>query len=128
MHCSNLLDTSQLHENNAQMGARIRQLESALATMQSQASNETHPLLREDLLSLGPPLERPPVLEGMKPNAKPAVVKETIEAFGTLSIGANGRTTFRSQAVSADVRSTPVPGIHPLTLGIIREPPSILWR
>ncbi|KAF8582790.1 hypothetical protein K439DRAFT_131977 [Ramaria rubella] len=101
---SNLIDASRLHEVNLRMSGRIRELESALATLQSGVSPKPHPLLKDELLTLGDPLDVPPLLEGvkLKTPSKPASIDETIEAFGTLAIGVNGRTIFHSQAVSTD--------------------------
>lgn len=85
------------------MSERIRKLEAALATLQTNVSHEPHPLLKEELLVLGTPLKPPPVLDGIRPTADLQSVEDTIQAFGTLTIGANGRTIFHSQGVSADV-------------------------
>ncbi|GAW07669.1 hypothetical protein LENED_009676 [Lentinula edodes] len=78
-----LADTSQLHTKITEMGQRIRQLEDALAISHSGISNEPHPLLRDELLSIkfGPEngtTSRAP------PSRDPSV--ESIDAFGTLTI------------------------------------------
>lgn len=88
-----LADTSQLHTKIAEMGQRIRQLEDALAIFQSGVSNECHPLLREELLSIkfGPE-------KGYVPEKEPPDRKESIEppinAFGTLTIGEGGEAKY----------------------------------
>ncbi|KZT12061.1 uncharacterized protein LAESUDRAFT_720038 [Laetiporus sulphureus 93-53] len=60
-----LANTEQLHEKIKSMAERIRQLEDALQTIQAQHSTESHPLLRQELLSI----KRSPELFGMDRNA-----------------------------------------------------------
>ncbi|KAJ3987194.1 fungal-specific transcription factor domain-containing protein [Lentinula detonsa] len=76
-----LADTSQLHTKITEMGQRIRQLEDALAISHSGISNELHPLLRDELLSIkfGPE-------NGTAPRASRDPSVESIDAFGTLTI------------------------------------------
>ncbi|KAJ3776587.1 fungal-specific transcription factor domain-containing protein [Lentinula raphanica] len=78
-----LADTSQLHTKITEMGQRIRQLEDALAISHSGLSNEQHPLLRDELLSIkfGPE-------NGTASQASPSRDNsvESIDAFGTLTI------------------------------------------
>ncbi|KAK7061636.1 Zn(2)-C6 fungal-type domain-containing protein [Favolaschia claudopus] len=88
-----LASTDHLHTKIGEMGQRIRQLEDALAIFQaSTGSNETHPLLRDELLSIkfGP--------EKASPTDKPAKSKEpsidSIDALGTLTIGDDGDGKF----------------------------------
>ncbi|PFH47639.1 hypothetical protein AMATHDRAFT_77107 [Amanita thiersii Skay4041] len=47
-----LADTEQLHSKISEMSHRIRQLEDALAILQSTVSDEKHPLLSEELLKI----------------------------------------------------------------------------
>lgn len=47
-----LADTEKLHQKIAHMSDRIRQLEDALAILQSTVSKEPHPLLDRELLKL----------------------------------------------------------------------------
>ncbi|KAF9482496.1 hypothetical protein BDN70DRAFT_875065 [Pholiota conissans] len=88
-----LADTSQLHTKIAEMGQRIRQLEDALAIFQSGVSNEVHPLLRDDLLSIkfGPE-------KGYVPEKEPPVRKESLEppidAFGAMALGDSGEAKY----------------------------------
>ncbi|KAF8974208.1 fungal-specific transcription factor domain-containing protein [Flammula alnicola] len=88
-----LADTSQLHTKIAEMGQRIRQLEDALAIFQSGVSNECHPLLREELLSIkfGPE-------KGYVPEKETPVRRESMEppidAFGTMTIGDSGEAKY----------------------------------
>jgi len=99
-----LADTSQLHTKIAEMGQRIRQLEDALATFQSDISNECHPLLREELLLIkfGPE-------KGYLPDKEPPIRKESIEppinAFGTLTIGEDGEAKYFGPSAGSEVRN-----------------------
>ena len=69
------------------MSNRIRQLEDALAVLQSGCSKEPHPLLRDELLSLKLDKEDAPVDAGEEQ-------PEVMDAFGTLSISDNGTSRF----------------------------------
>lgn len=85
------------------MGQRIRQLEDALAIFQSGVSNECHPLLREELLSIkfGPD-------KGYVPEKEPPIRKESVEppinAFGTLTIGEGGEAKYFGPSAGSEVR------------------------
>lgn len=50
-----LANTQQLHDRIENLCSRIRELESALQTIQARVSQEPHPLLRNDLLQLKAP-------------------------------------------------------------------------
>ncbi|KIY73655.1 hypothetical protein CYLTODRAFT_341809 [Cylindrobasidium torrendii FP15055 ss-10] len=80
-----LADTSQLHNKISEMGQRIRQLEDALAIFQAGVSNETHPLLREELLAI----KFGPDSSGITPKEKLPLEHSlnAIDALGTLTIG-----------------------------------------
>ncbi|KAI0079109.1 hypothetical protein K474DRAFT_1659611 [Panus rudis PR-1116 ss-1] len=86
-----LADTEQLHRKISEMSERIRQLEDALAIFQAGISNERHPLLRDELLSIkfGPEVRRT-IDEENSRNAQ----SQTIDALGTLTVGVNGETKF----------------------------------
>ena len=45
-----LANTEELHEKIERLCARVRELEHALRTLQSTVSEQTHPLLREELV------------------------------------------------------------------------------
>ncbi|KAF9453101.1 hypothetical protein P691DRAFT_659182, partial [Macrolepiota fuliginosa MF-IS2] len=47
-----LANTEQLHDKIGELSDRVRQLEEALEQLQSQCSNQTHPLLAPDLLKI----------------------------------------------------------------------------
>jgi hypothetical protein len=88
------------------MGQRIRQLEDALAIFQSGVSNETHPLLRDNLLSIkfGPE-------KGYVPEKEPPVRKESLEppidAFGAMALGDSGEAKYFGPSAGSEVRAGP---------------------
>lgn len=53
-----LANTEELHERIEALCSRIRELEDALSSLQATISEETHPLLRTDVLHLGKPRNR----------------------------------------------------------------------
>ena len=88
------------------MGQRIRQLEDALAIFQSGVSTETHPLLREDLLSIkfGPDTSHN--LEKEKERRSTEHTVDVIDALGTLTIGDRGEGKYFGRSAGSEV-STP---------------------
>ncbi|KII94707.1 hypothetical protein PLICRDRAFT_188975 [Plicaturopsis crispa FD-325 SS-3] len=80
-----LADTEQLHHKIAEMGHRIRQLEDALAIFQAGVSNEAHPLLRDELLTVkfGPAIRE---ARAQEPAPDSTDLHDTIDALGTLTI------------------------------------------
>jgi hypothetical protein len=83
-----LASTEELHQRNEQLGERVRELETALATLQASLSDKPHPLLSDDLLLLKLP---PGVAVNMAAVNGDALAKEEeeediAEAFGTLHI------------------------------------------
>jgi hypothetical protein len=101
-----LSGTEELHERISQLQGRVRDLESALRTMQTAVSDDPHPLLDNNTLRL-PPLPPPsrtgsspasssssPSMVTSQPNNRdpvPSVVLKmeedvvTIDAFGTVT-------------------------------------------
>ena len=77
------------------MGQRIRQLEDALAILQSTVSTEPHPLLADGLLSTHPSPVKPP-----------DVLREAMDAFGTLTIGDSGESKYFGPSAGSEVRSS----------------------
>ncbi|KZP20102.1 hypothetical protein FIBSPDRAFT_1045158 [Athelia psychrophila] len=75
----NFPDTEHLHRKIFEMGQRIRQLEDALAILQSNMSLEPHALLVEPLLSARPDPDGSSVKDKDD-------VEETLKSFGTLTI------------------------------------------
>ncbi|KAF7969994.1 hypothetical protein HWV62_25424 [Athelia sp. TMB] len=95
------------------MSQRIRQLEDALAIFQSGVSTATHPLLRDELLSikLGPEARPPQETQSLEESTEDPVT-DTIDAFGTLTIGDGGESSYFGRSggseaeLSADVDSS----------------------
>ncbi|THH16401.1 hypothetical protein EW146_g4238 [Bondarzewia mesenterica] len=83
--------TEHLHRRITRMSDRIRQLEDALAVLQSSHSSEQHPLLRDGLLFLDQDrFEEHPSAE----NEDGEVSKDVVNAFGTMSISEHGVSRF----------------------------------
>ncbi|KAF7976905.1 hypothetical protein HWV62_5292 [Athelia sp. TMB] len=95
-------DTEQLHRKISEMGQRIRQLEDALAILQSSVSTEPHPLLEDGRLSVNSSTAK-----------APDVLTETMDAFGTLTIGDSGESKYfgpsAGSEASANLTSDPIP-------------------
>ena len=83
------------------MSERIRQLEDALAIMQSGMSDETHPLLRDELLSIK--VDKPE--ESVEAEGAQEIPKG-LEALGTLSISDKGNLRFFGASGGSEVRSS----------------------
>ena len=83
------------------MSERIRQLEDALAIFQAGVSSERHPLLRDELLTIkfGPEVRRTVDDEHSR-----NVLSQTIDALGTLTIGAHGETKYIGRSGGSEVR------------------------
>lgn len=96
------------------MSDRIRQLEDALAILQSTVTNEAHPLLDRDLLKIKSSIELHSAVEGAddgsNPNGSAANgsgegedFEEYIDAFGTLAIREDGAATFYGRSAGSEV-------------------------
>ncbi|KAJ7750922.1 fungal-specific transcription factor domain-containing protein [Mycena maculata] len=92
-----LADTDQLHAKIAEMSQRIRQLEEALAILQGVVSNERHPLLAGDLLSIKFAAEAPKRTE-------PSVAQQdpVIDALGTLTMGDSGEVKYFGRSAGTE--------------------------
>lgn len=89
-----LAATEHLHRRIARMGDRIRQLEGALAVLQTQNSDEPHPLLHESLVQGAQDTsgdDMSVITEDTKQQQK---TREVLDAFGTLSISDHGISRF----------------------------------
>lgn len=98
-----LADTSQLHTKIAEMGQRIRELEDALAIFQASVSNETHSLLREELLSIKFGPEKGHVSQ-KEPPARKESSEPPIDAFGTMTMGEGGEGKYFGPSAGSEVR------------------------
>lgn len=111
-----LADTEKLHHKIATMSDRIRQLEDALAILQSAVAGpgETHPLLARDLLKIKSSIELHSAsttgngLEELGELREEGEENEEqyIDAFGTLAIRDDGAATFYGRSAGSEVRDT----------------------
>lgn len=99
-----LADTEQLHRKISEMSERIRQLEDTVAIFQAGVSNERHPLLRDDLLTIkfGPEVRRTVDEEHTR-----ETLSQAIDALGTLTIGSHGETKYFGRSGGSEVRVQP---------------------
>ncbi|OJA17028.1 hypothetical protein AZE42_00569 [Rhizopogon vesiculosus] len=97
-----LADTEHLHRKIVDMGQRIRQLEDALSIFQAGVSNDVHPLLTEDLLTVkfGPEAPKP-IHDATNENSN-----STMSAFGTLTIGNEGESNYYGRSAGSEVRNS----------------------
>ncbi|KAF7968251.1 hypothetical protein HWV62_31547 [Athelia sp. TMB] len=98
-----LTDTEELHRKIQVMSQRIRQLEDALALLQSSISSEKHCLLRDDLLLIKYGPEQRPVIDDSESSQDPTA--EPIDAFGTLTIGDGGESRYFGASAGPEVCS-----------------------
>ncbi|KAG6899831.1 hypothetical protein C0993_006425 [Termitomyces sp. T159_Od127] len=97
-------DTDQLHKKIAEMSHRIRQLEDALAILQSTISDQRHPLLEDDMLKVkfGPEAQnrqQSPSPENVEQNQSSA---QSIDAFGTLTLGNYGDVKYFGRSAGSE--------------------------
>ncbi|KAJ7846436.1 hypothetical protein B0H14DRAFT_3086306 [Mycena olivaceomarginata] len=107
-----LADTEKLHHKIATMSDRIRHLEDALAILQSTVTNEPHPLLNRELLTIKSSIELHSAVEGADDGALPGggpanengegEELEYIDAFGTLAIREDGASTFYGRSAGSE--------------------------
>ncbi|KAI0088357.1 hypothetical protein BDY19DRAFT_891492 [Irpex rosettiformis] len=97
-HAFILADTDRLHKKISEMSDRIRQLEDALAIMQSSTTRETHPLLRADLLIIKSGLELHSAShfgsEDPQDGASLDSAEKAIDHFGTLAVRDDGAARY----------------------------------
>ena len=93
-------DTARLHSKIAEMGQRIRHLEDALAILHSETSNETHPLLRDELMSIKSLEKEHPVEEKKHVEDGSA---DLIDAIGTLTISDHGESKYFGRSAGSEV-------------------------
>ncbi|KAJ7481737.1 hypothetical protein FB451DRAFT_1030751, partial [Mycena latifolia] len=111
-----LADTEKLHQKIGTMSDRIRQLEDALAVLQSTVTNEPHPLLDRDLLKIKSSIELHSAVEGAddgqtlnggaEGGENDDFGEEYIDSFGTLAIREDGAATFYGRSAGSEA-STP---------------------
>jgi hypothetical protein len=101
-----LADTEKLHRKIADMSDRIRQLEDALAILQSTLTREPHPLLQRDLLKIKSSIELHSAVDddAGKDRSEETEESQYIDAFGTLAIRDDGAATFYGRSAGSEVR------------------------
>lgn len=97
-----LAATEHLHKRIAKISERVRRLEDALASLQAKHSNEPHPLLRDDLLSVNATHDDEDAGKGE--DSAPSHPPEIMDAFGTLSISDHGVSRFFGPTGGPEVR------------------------
>ncbi|KAF8233042.1 hypothetical protein L208DRAFT_1268931 [Tricholoma matsutake] len=100
-----LADTEKLHQKIGQMSDRIRQLEDALAILQSTQTRDPHPLLHRDLLKIKSSIDLHSAAEGEDglPNQEEDIEEsQYIDAFGTLAIREDGAATFYGRSAGSE--------------------------
>lgn len=100
-----LADTEKLHQKIARMSDRIRQLEDALAILQSTLTTEPHPLLSRELLTVKSSIELHSAVDSPDGKEIPGEPEESqyIDAFGTLAIRDDGAATFYGRSAGSEV-------------------------
>lgn len=105
-----LADTEKLHEKILLMSDRIRQLEDALAVLQSSvAAHESHPLLHRDLLEvksiidLHVAVDEDKIRKTAETDHHVDDESQYIEAFGTLALRDDGAATFYGRSAGSEV-------------------------
>lgn len=106
-----LADTDRLHKKIAEMSERIRQLEDAVAILQSGSTREVHPLLRPDLLGIKSGLE---LHSAVNPRTGAPRTEEDdeedsqqIDVPGTLAVRDDGAATFYGRSAGSEVCDDP---------------------
>ncbi|KAK7063598.1 Zn(2)-C6 fungal-type domain-containing protein [Favolaschia claudopus] len=117
-----LANTEELHDRIEHLVSRIRELEDALRTLHETVSDEPHPLLRTDLLHLKAtpfsyqsPSERTSSSSDSRATTSTVPTEPTdetaesrteeenlIDAFGTLTIGLHGESSFLGQTARSE--------------------------
>ncbi|KZP04069.1 hypothetical protein FIBSPDRAFT_923431 [Athelia psychrophila] len=96
----NPTDTEEHLRQISEMSHRIHLLEDALALLQSSISSEKHYLLRDDMLSIKYGSEQP---RSVEPDPPKNSLAETVEAFGTMTIGDSGESRYFGASAGSEV-------------------------
>lgn len=83
------------------MSNRIRQLEDALAILQSTVSDQRHPLLTDELLKIKFGSEAIDPLQHT--NDEDSQTNKTIDALGTLTLGSSGEMQYFGRSAGSEV-------------------------
>jgi len=106
-----LADTEQLHEKIYEMSNRIRQLEDALAILQSSVSDQRHPLLNDELLKVKFGSESINARETPTSDEDHATQK-SIDALGTLTLGNSGKLQYLGRSAGSEVGALSFFSLH----------------
>ncbi|KAF8218975.1 hypothetical protein L208DRAFT_1345035 [Tricholoma matsutake] len=115
-----LTNTEELHDQIERLGIRIRELENALRILQASVSPDPHPLLHAPSGVLQPiisdeTLLSPPAASSLSHNTLPtqeshvesrppsADDESFVDAFGTLTLGRRGESSFFGQTARAEL-------------------------
>ncbi|KAF8888044.1 fungal-specific transcription factor domain-containing protein [Infundibulicybe gibba] len=96
-----LADTEQLHRKIAEMSHRIRQLEDALAILQSTVSGDRHPLLEDDLLKIKFGAEAL-TSQHSSSNEEEEPSRRSIDALGTLTLDDAGEVKYFGRSAGSE--------------------------
>ena len=99
-----LASTQELHEKISDLCCRVRELEDALRDSHSRLSDESHPLLSEELLRIKAPLERENIIDKDAHKAKEEPNADVLDSFGSLSISQSGRSKYYGHIANSWVR------------------------
>lgn len=98
-----LADTEQLHRKISEMSNRIRQLEDALAILQSTISDQRHTLLSDDLLKIKFGAEALRSQRSSSPGDDQDNPRQSIDATGTLTLGESGEVKYFGRSAGSEV-------------------------
>lgn len=142
LHRFILADTDRLHKKITEMSDRIRQLEDALAILQSSTTRDMHPLLRPDLLGIKSGLELHSAINhraaGQPTPQDVDEQSQQIDVPGTLNVRDDGAARFYGHSAGSEVRDESFLELLPVTYPafcqysrayfwcvlLLREPPS----
>jgi hypothetical protein len=96
-----LADTEQLHEKIYEMSNRIRQLEDALAILQSSVTDQRHPLLSDELIKVKFGSESINARD-IVPSDEDHAPQKSIDALGTLTLGSSGKLQYLGRSAGSE--------------------------
>ncbi|KAF8159162.1 fungal-specific transcription factor domain-containing protein [Crassisporium funariophilum] len=97
-----LADTEQLHDKIYEMSNRIRQLEDALAILQSSVSDRRHSLLTDELLKIKFGSESINAREAESAAEEDTTTQRSIDALGTLTLGSSGEIQYLGRSAGSE--------------------------
>ena len=101
--------TENLQHYISELKQRVRDLEDALALLQSRVSTETHPLLRDELLFIKcGGLDDRPTKQTESTSSNDTAPEPTVNAFGTLTINDSGEAKYFGGSAGSEVCFTTI--------------------